>query len=109
MNIAADGNVEAILSDFGGDPQRAGVLAEFLGFEPISNPEDRLAGALSGGLKQFLRGRGDGGYRRKRALPGRKSQGRPGGGWPVGRCAFRLGVQVVRPGQVTAAHYPCSC
>ena len=62
MTLAADGNVEAILSDFGGDPQRAGVLAEFLGFEPISNPEDRLAGALSGGLKQFLRGRGDGGY-----------------------------------------------
>ena len=62
MTLAADGNVEAILSDFGGDPQKAGVLAEFLGFEPISNPEDRLAGALSGGLKQFLRGRGDGGY-----------------------------------------------
>ncbi len=62
MTIAADGNVEAILSDFGGDPQRAEGLAEFLGFEPISNPEDRLAGALSGGLKQFLRGRGDGGY-----------------------------------------------
>ena len=62
MTLAADGNVAAILSDFGGDPQKAGVLAEFLGFEPISNPEDRLAGALSGGLKQFLRGRGDGGY-----------------------------------------------
>ena len=62
MTIAADGNVEAILSDFGGDPQRAEGLAEFLGFKPISNPEDRLAGALSGGLKQFLRGRGDGGF-----------------------------------------------
>ena len=37
-------------------------MASFLGFEPISNPEDRLAGALSGGLKQFLRGRGDGGF-----------------------------------------------
>ena len=62
MTLAADGNVAAILSDFGGDPQRAEGLAEFLGFEPISNPEDRLAGALSGGLKQFLRGRGDGGF-----------------------------------------------
>ena len=61
MTLAADGNVAAILSDFGGDPQRAEGLAEFLGFEPISNPEDRLAGALSGGLKQFLHGRGDGG------------------------------------------------
>ena len=61
MTLAADGNVAAILSDFGGDPQRAEGLAEFLGFEPISNPEDRLAGALSGGLKQFLGGRGDGG------------------------------------------------
>ena len=63
MTLAADGNVAAVLSDFGGDPQRAGDLAEFLGFEPISNPADRLAGALSGGLKQFLRGRGDGGSR----------------------------------------------
>ena len=62
MTLAADGNVAAMLSDFGGDPQRAEDLAEFLGFQPISNPEDRLAGALSGGLKQFLRGRGDGGF-----------------------------------------------
>ena len=62
MTFAADDDVAAILSDFGGDPRRAEGLAEFLGFEPISNPEDRLAGALSGGLKQFLRGRGDGGF-----------------------------------------------
>ena len=62
MTLAADGNVAAMLSDFGGDPQMAEDLAEFLGFQPISNPEDRLAGALSGGLKQFLRGRGDGGF-----------------------------------------------
>ena len=61
MTLGGDSNVAAILSDFGGDAQRAEGLAEFLGFEPISNPEDRLAGALSGGLKQFLRGRGDGG------------------------------------------------
>ena len=62
MTIGADGDIEAILSDFGGDPQRAEGLASFLGFEPISNPEDRLAGALSGGLKQFLRGSGDRGF-----------------------------------------------
>ena len=62
MTLGGDSNVAAILSDFGGDPQRAEGLADFLGFEPISYPEDRLAGALSGGLKQFLRGRGDGGF-----------------------------------------------
>ena len=33
MTLAADGNVAAILSDFGGDPQRAEGLAEFMGFE----------------------------------------------------------------------------
>ena len=55
MILAADGNAAEILAGFGGDPQRAEGLAEFLGFEPIPNPEDRLAGALSGGLKQFLR------------------------------------------------------
>ena len=63
MMIRADhGNVESILAEFGGDPQRAEGLAKSLGFEPIPNPEDRLAGLLSGGLKQFLRGRGDRGF-----------------------------------------------
>ncbi len=62
MISTPDGDIQSILADFGGDPQRAGDLAEFLGFEPVPNPEDRLAGALSGGLKQFLRGRGDGGF-----------------------------------------------
>ena len=62
MTLDADGNVAGILQDFGGDPQRAESLAAFLGFEPVPNPEDRLAGALSGGLKQFLRGQGDGGF-----------------------------------------------
>ena len=62
MTVGADDSIESILSDFGGDPQRAEGLASFLGFEPISNPEDRLAGALSGGLKQFLRGSGDRGF-----------------------------------------------
>ena len=62
MTFATDGDVTSILAGFGGDPQRAEGLAEFLGFEPIPNPEDRLAGALSGGLRQFLRGRGDRGF-----------------------------------------------
>ena len=62
MTLSADGNVAGILRDFGGNPQRAEGLATFLGFEPVSNPEDRLSGALSGGLKQFLRGRSDGGF-----------------------------------------------
>ena len=62
MTLSADGNIASILSDFGGDPQRAESLAAFLGFDPVPSPEDRLAGALSGGLKQFLRGRGDGGF-----------------------------------------------
>ena len=62
MTLDANGNVATILQDFGGDPQRAEGLAAFLGFEPVPNPEDRLAGALSGGLKQFLRGQGDGGF-----------------------------------------------
>ena len=62
MTSTPNGDIQSILADFSGDPQRAEGLAEFLGFEPIPSPEDRLAGPLSGGLKQFLRGRGDGGY-----------------------------------------------
>ena len=62
MTLSTDGNVAGILQGFGGDPQKADSLAAFLGFEPIPNPEDRLAGPLSGGLKQFLRGHGDGGF-----------------------------------------------
>ena len=41
MTLGTDGNIAAILSDFGGDPQRAEGLATFLGFEPVSSPEDR--------------------------------------------------------------------
>ena len=52
-------DVGEILRTFGGDPQRAAGLASFLGFEPIANPQDQLAGALSGGLKRFLVGTGD--------------------------------------------------
>ena len=59
MTLTTEDNISDILQEFGGDPQRAGHLAAFLGFEPLANPQDQLAGALSGGLKQFLRGRGD--------------------------------------------------
>ena len=62
MTLDGEGDVATILSEFGGDPQRAEGLATFLGFEPVPNPEDRLAGPLSGGLKQFLRGRDDRGF-----------------------------------------------
>ena len=64
MTTSASGNVAEILAEFGGDPQKAAPLAEFLGFDPIPNPEDRLAGALSGGLKRFLRGPTDRGLPR---------------------------------------------
>ena len=83
MILRADGNVATILQDFGGDPQRAESLAAFLGFEPVPNPEDRLAGALSGGLKQFLRGRGDGGFgvRELYRVGGRKADPAEAGLW----------------------------
>ena len=95
MTRADDGNVKSILSEFGGDPQRAEGLAKFLGFEPISNPADQLTGALSGGLKQFLRGRGDRRLRCKRALPRRKLQGGSRGGRPVGRRTLRVGIPLL--------------
>lgn len=57
MTLTVADDIVGILQEFGGDPQAADRLAEFLGFEPIRNPEDRLAGPLSGGLKFFLRGR----------------------------------------------------
>ena len=60
--VPADADAGPVLKEFGGDPQRAEGLAKFLGFEPIPNPVDELAGPLSGGLKQFLRGRGDQGF-----------------------------------------------
>ena len=59
MTFAADANAGPVLNEFGGDPQRAEGLAAFLGFEPISNPEDQLAGPLSGGLRQFFARRDD--------------------------------------------------
>ena len=62
MTRAADGDIAEILAEFGGNPQRAEGLAAYLGFEPVPNPEDRLAGMLSGGLKQYLRGRDEQNY-----------------------------------------------
>ena len=62
MTIGDGSDVAAILSEFSGDPQKAEDLAAFLGFEPIPSPQDRLAGPLTQGLKQFLRGRSDGGF-----------------------------------------------
>ena len=40
-------DIAVTLKGFGGDPQRASRLASFLGFEPIPNPQDWLAGPLS--------------------------------------------------------------
>ena len=62
MSLTADANIEDILADFRGDPQKAESLAEFLGFEPIRNPENQLGGPLAGSLKRFLRGPTDGGF-----------------------------------------------
>lgn len=62
MRLAESASIEEILADFRGDPQKAEGLAEFLGFEPISSPENQLGGPLAGGLKRFLRGPTDGGF-----------------------------------------------
>lgn len=62
MAVAGETDLVALLRQFGGNPQRAEGVASFLGFEPIPAPEDQLAGALSGGLKQFLRGGSDDGF-----------------------------------------------
>ena len=63
MTVSADGHVADILQGFGGDPQRAEGLAALLGFEPIPNPEDRLAGALyPADSSSFFVVSGDGGF-----------------------------------------------
>ena len=48
--LAQDKDIAAILREFRGNPQEASALAEFLGFEPLPNPQDQLAG-VSGGAK----------------------------------------------------------
>ena len=57
--LAQENDITAILRDFRGNPQEASALADFLGFEPLPNPQDQLAGPLSAGLRQFFRQRDD--------------------------------------------------
>ena len=47
-------DVGAVLSDFGGDPQRAEGLAAFLGFESVADPVDRLGGRQQSNLKNYF-------------------------------------------------------
>ena len=57
--LAQDKDIAAILREFRGNPQEASDLAEFLGFDPLPNPQDQLAGPLTAGLRQFFRQRDD--------------------------------------------------
>ena len=57
--MQATADIVEALQTFGGDPQQAAPLASFLGFQPISSPEDQLAGPLLGGLKRFFAQRTD--------------------------------------------------
>ena len=59
MTLTAEDNLTAILQDFRGNPQAASAPAEFLGFEPVPNPQDQLARPLTAGLRQFFRQRDD--------------------------------------------------
>ena len=52
-------DVGDLLRTFRGDPQHAQDIARFLGFEPIPNPQDQLAGAGTTTLSQFFRSRDD--------------------------------------------------
>ena len=52
--IAEETEITSILKNFHGNPQEAGPLAEFLGFEPVSNPQDLLAGSPSLGVRQLF-------------------------------------------------------
>jgi hypothetical protein len=51
--------VSSVLSQFGGDPQKAASLASFLGFQPFQSPVDQLAGPQLGNLKLFFAQRTD--------------------------------------------------
>ena len=59
MTTTAPADVGDLLRSFKGDPQRAQDLARFLGFDPIPNPQDQLAGASTTTLAQFFRSRDD--------------------------------------------------
>lgn len=56
--MPAPTEVADALARFGGDPQRAGPLASFLGFQPVQSPVDQLAGKLDSGLKRFFFAKG---------------------------------------------------
>ena len=96
MNSSTNGNIEEILAEFGGNPQKAEGLAKFLGFDPIPNPQDQLAGPLSGGLKQFLRGPTDRGYGVSEFYRVGRRKADPRRGWSLDWRAGRLGFQVDR-------------
>ena len=57
--IATSPDVGDLLRAFQGDPQQAQGVARFLGFEPIPNPQDQLAGPVTAALAQFFRSRED--------------------------------------------------
>ena len=59
MTTTATADVGDLLRSFQGDPQQAQDLAHFLGFDPIPNPQDQLAGASTTTLAQFFRSRDD--------------------------------------------------
>ncbi len=54
MTLVQESDAAKVLQEFGGDPQSAESLAAFLGFDPISSPQDLLAGQLTGDLKHFF-------------------------------------------------------
>ena len=59
--VPSTGNrdIAEVLRALGGDAQRSAALASFLAFQPITSPEDLLAGPLHGGLKWFFAQRWD--------------------------------------------------
>ena len=59
MATTTAADVSDLLRSFQGNPQQAQHLARFLGFEPIPNPQDQLAGANATTLSQFFRSRDD--------------------------------------------------
>ncbi len=52
-------DITQLLREFGGNPQQARGIAEFLGFDPVPSPEGQLAGPRTAGLKQFFQSRDD--------------------------------------------------
>ena len=52
--IAEENEITSILKNFSGNPLEAGPLAQFLGFDPVSSPQDLLSGSPSSGVRQFF-------------------------------------------------------